>query len=207
MPVTLTLVAETADELVGEFRRLNALTTPASGPAATLDDTPLDALIDRVRDRLRDEGFRLEIVDQRDPNPPAIPPLTDPSTGPQEALPTLKKVGRPRKSNGVETPPPAPPASTTLEAADADELPAPRKASKPAPVEIVEEDPEGDRQVVLDTLADALKSPKLKDRVLAFAKKMAGQHGKDKISDLPAAPFPAIRRAMEQEFPGHGTAA
>ena len=205
MPVTLTIIADNAALLVQEFRTLNAETTSSENPLAALASMPLDALIDTVRERLRDEGFRFEIVDQRDPNPPAIPPLTDPSAGQQTPPPSKNKGGRPRKLNGVEAPAATPPEV----AADDDELPAPRKAaSKPAPAAVEAEDPEGDRQIVLDTLADALKVPKLKDRVLAFAKKMAGQHGKDKISDLPAAPFPAIRRAMEQEFPGHaGTAA
>ena len=65
MPITLNIIADNAAMLVQEFRRLNELTT--GGPVTTLSNTPLDALIDMVRERLRADGFKLEIIDQRDP--------------------------------------------------------------------------------------------------------------------------------------------
>ena len=200
MPITLNIIADDATMLVQEFRRLNELTT--GGPATTLANTPLDALIDMVRERLRDDGFKLEIIDQRDHNPP---PDGAPEAQPEaivELEPAPKTRGRPRKTNGSV------PAETITEpTTTTDEditLPRPKKASKAAPMpldDVFESDPAGDRQHVLDTLASILKDPKTKDRVLTFASTMAKKHGKDKISELPVDPFPEIRQAMEKEFP------
>ena len=199
MPVTLTIIADDATMLVQEFRTLNAETT-VGGPVTTIDNIPLDALIDKVRERLRDDGFKLEIIDQRDHNPP---PDGAPETQPEATAapePEPKTRGRPRKINGGV------PAEIITEPTTTDEditLPRPKKASKAAPMPLddqPEADPAGDRQHVLDTLAGILKDPKTKDRVLSFASTMAKKHGKDKISELPVEPFPEIRQAMEKEF-------
>ena len=200
MPITLNIIADDATMLVQEFRRLNELTT--DGPVTTLANTPLDALIDTVRERLRADGFKLEIIDQRDQSPPASPPETQPEAiaAPEPAEP--KTRGRPRKANGA-TPEVITEPSTTIDDEDITQ-PRPKKPSKAAPMALddqPEPDPAGDRQHVLDTLAGILKDPKSKDRVLTFASSMAKQHGKDKISELPVEPFPEIRRAMEKEFP------
>ena len=211
MPVTLNIIADDATMLVQEFRRLNELTT--DGPVTTLANTPLDALIDMVRERLRDDGFKLEIIDQRDPNPPpdgapeAPPPDANAAPGtPVDKFPESPspepKTKRGRKANGsVPAEIITEPSTTTDEDIT---LPRPKKASKAAPMpldDVSEPDPAGDRQHVLDTLASILKDPKQKDRVLGFASGMAKKHGKDKISELPVDPFPEIRQAMEKEFP------
>ena len=200
MPVTLNIIADNADQLVSEFQRLNALTT--GQPVTTLANTPLDTLIDAVRERLRADGFKLEIVDQRDPNPPASPPEMQPEATAVSEPAEPRTRGRPRKANGATPEVITEPSTTTDEDIT---LPRPKKAaSKVAPMPLddqLEPDPAGDRQHVLDTLAGILKDPKAKDRVLTFASSMAKQHGKDKISELPVEPFPEIRRAMEKEFP------
>ena len=202
MPITLNIIADDATMLVQEFRRLNELTT--DGPVTTLANTPLDALIDMVRERLRDDGFKLEIIDQRDHNPP---PDGAPEAQPEAIVvlePAPKTRGRPRKTNGATPEVITEPSTTTITDEDIT-LPRPKKAaSKVAPMPLddaSEPDPAGDRQHVLDTLASILKDPKQKDRVLGFASGMAKKHGKDKISELPVEPFPEIRQAMEKEFP------
>ena len=199
MPVTLNIIADNAEQLVDEFRKLNALTTRGEFPESGVDTLSLDTLIDAVRARLRDDGFKLEIIDQRDPTSPASPPETQPeATAAPEPEP--KTRGRPRKINGGV------PAEIITEPTTTDEditQPRPKKASKAAPMPLddqPEADPAGDRQHVLDTLAGILKDPKAKDRVLVFASTMAKKHGKDKISELPVEPFPEIRQAMEKEF-------
>ena len=202
MPVTLNIIADDATMLVQEFRRLNELTTGGENPLVTLANAPLDALIDMVRERLRDDGFRLEIIDQRDHNPPpdGAPEMQPEATAAPEPEP--KTRGRPRKTNGgVPAEIITEPSTTTDEDIT---LPRPKKASKASPMPVddqPEPDPAGDRQHVLDTLAGILKDPKAKDRVLTFASTMAKKHGKDKISELPVEPFPEIRQAMEKEFP------
>ena len=204
MPMTLTIVADDADQLVSEFQRLNALTT--GGPVTPIDNMPLDTMIDHVRAVMKSQGFRLEIVEdqrQAEKAPEKAPeqtekaeqaeqaPLDTPSKSPSKS----KKAAKP---NGAHTPAseaPAPPD---------DELPAPRRTKAPPPeilTEPSEPDPEGDRQVVMDTLAGVMRDPKQKDKVLAFAKANAQLHGKTMLSDLPAAAFPPIREAMEKEFP------
>ena len=205
MSVTLNIIADNAEALVAEFRKLNALTAYEAAldtdVLAVVKSLPLDEMINLVRERMRDEGFKLEIIDQRDQSPPASPPETQPEAiaAPEPAEP--KTRGRPRKTNG------AAPEVITEPGTAADEditLPRSKKASKasPMPLDAPEPDPDpaGDRQHVLDTLASILKDPKQKDRVLGFASGMAKQHGKDKISELPVDPFPEIRRAMEKEF-------
>src|SRR4029077_1600816 len=91
-----------------------------------------------------------------------------------------------------------------------EEFPAPRRAKKPEIDNLkaiaeeagdTESDPESDRQHVLDTLAGILRDPNRKAEVLAFTGKQAKLHGTEKISELPAAPFPSIRREMEKAFP------
>ena len=216
MPVTLNIIADNAEQLVDEFRKLNALTTRGEFPESGVDTLSLDTLIDAVRARLRDDGFKLEIIDQRDPTSPASPPETQPeATAAPEPEP--KTRGRPRRTitgqkegspsfssktnGGVPAEIITEPSTTTDEDIT---LPRPKKASKASPMpldEPSEPDPAGDRQHVLDTLAGILKDPKAKDRVLTFASTMAKKHGKDKISELPVEPFPEIRQAMEKEFP------
>ena len=201
MPITLNITADSAADLVDEFRMLNALT--ASGPDTTPANTPLDALIDLVRDRLRDDGFRLEIIDQRDQSPPTSPPETQPEAIAAPEPEPKAKTKRAKANGGVPAEIITEPTTTTTDDEDIT-LPRPKKPSKAAPMaldEPAEPDPAGDRQHVLDTLAGILKDPKAKDRVLTFASSMAKQHGKDKISELPVDPFPEIRRAMEKEFP------
>src|SRR4029077_14385752 len=106
------------------------------------------------------------------------------------------------KAKVEETPPPAAAPSNNIE-----EFPAPRRAKRPeidnlkAIADEPESDPEGDRQHVLDTLAGILRDPNRKAEVLAFTRKQAKLHGPEKISELPAAPFPSIRREMEKAFP------
>ena len=206
MPVTLTIIADNAVELVQEFRLLNReTTTPADGPVTTLDQEPLDALIERVRQRLREDGFKLEIIDER--SAPETPPLPDANAetpvdkfpeSPSPELPAPKaKKGKKVPAETITEP------STVLD----DDPTTPRKTSKAPSKPLIpldepepEADPAGDRQHVLDTLAGILKDPKQKDKVLTFASGMAKKHGKDKISELPVDPFPEIRRAMEKEF-------
>ena len=196
MPVELKIYGDNAEALVAEFRKLNALTAYEAAldtdVLAVVKSLPLDEMINLVRERMRDEGFKLEIIDQREPEPQAEAAV--------EPEPASKPRGRPRKTNG------ATPEVITEPGTAADEditLPRSKKASKAPSVPLdaeSEPDPAGDRQHVLDTLASILKDPKQKDRVLGFASGMAKQHGKDKISELPVDPFPEIRRAMEKEF-------
>ena len=204
MPITLNITADSAADLVDEFRMLNALTA-AGEPETTPANMPLDALIDLVRDRLRDDGFRLEIIDQRDQSPPPTnPPETQPEAIAAPEPEPKAKTKRAKANGGVPAEIITEPTTTTTTDDEDITLPRPKKASKPLVVldELASEpDPAGDRQHVLDTLAGILKDPKAKDRVLTFASSMAKQHGKDKISELPVEPFPEIRRAMEKEFP------
>jgi hypothetical protein len=206
MPFTLTIIADDADQLVNEFRKLNTLTTtpePGSSSRLTaLHEIPMDALIDAVRERLRDDGFKLEIIDQRDQNPPISPPETAPEAGPQiDEPPPLPEPKKKRaKANGAASEAVAAEPDAAL---DEDVTSPKKKAAKAPPAAVApldEPDPAGDRQHVLDTLAGILKDPKRKESVLAFASSMAQRHGKDKISELPVGPFPEIRRAMEKEF-------
>ena len=203
MPVELKIYGDNAEALVAEFRKLNALTAYEAAldtdVLAVVKSLPLDEMINLVRERMRDEGFKLEIIDQRDrTRRPALPRRSRKRLPRRSAAP--KTRGRPRKANGA-TPEvitePSDDSGRRHHAAPS------KKASKPRPCRWTTEpepDPAGDRQHVLDTLASILKDPKQKDRVLGFASGMAKQHGKDKISELPVDPFPEIRRAMEKEF-------
>ena len=200
MPVTLTIIADNAVELVQEFRLLNLnreITTPADGPVTTLDQEPLDALIERVRQRLREDGFKLEIIDERGAPETQASAETPVDKFPESPSPELPA---PKAKKGKKVP------AETITEPD-DDPTTPRKASKAPSKPLIpldepepEADPAGDRQHVLDTLAGILKDPKQKDKVLTFASGMAKKHGKDKISELPVDPFPEIRRAMEKEF-------
>lgn len=193
--ITLTIVADDADNLVGEFRRINTLTTPANDqPVTTLANAPLDALVDMARQRLREEGFKLEIIDQRDQSPPASPPQTDPASGPQVDPP----AAAPKAAKGKGKKVPAETITEPTAALDEDPTAPP---SKGAPVQDPDaSDPETDRQFVMDTLGGLAQSAKLKAKVFAFAGRLAKKFGKDKLGDLPSEPFPEIRAAMEMEF-------
>ena len=194
--MTLTIVAEDANQLVSEFQRLNTLTASAPMSPNILDQTPLDVIIEQVRQRLKEQGFKLEIIEDQRQQPEVTEPEPEPEPAPPPKAPSKSKKAA--KPNGAHTPAgeaPAPPD---------DELPAPRRTKAPPPeilTEPSEPDPEGDRQVVMDTLAGVMRDPKQKDKVLAFAKANAQLHGKTMLSDLPAVAFPPIRVAMEKEFP------
>ena len=71
--LTLTFNCDSAAELVQEFQKLNTLTTMQPTGAIDASSIPLDALIEIVRQRLRDDGFKLEVIDQREPSPAETP--------------------------------------------------------------------------------------------------------------------------------------
>ncbi len=174
MPVTLNIIADSAAELVDEFRKLNALTTPVNdNPVTRLNVIPLDALVEQVRERLREDGFKLEIIDQRDPAPVIDLPV-------QEPAPKTPAKGKGKKAPTETEPEPS--------------------SGEPSKAEPPPSDPEADRQNVMDTLGALAQKSKLKAKVFEFAGRLAKQNGKDKLSELASDPFPAIRKAMETEF-------
>jgi hypothetical protein len=190
VPVVLNITADDAAGLVAEFRRLNDLTmSSAALDVAALRAMPLNDFMDIANAKLRPQGFKI-VVDE-----PDAAPVVEPEPEPE---PKAKKA----KAKVEETPSPAP--SNNVE-----EFPAPRRTKRPeidnlktiAETPDAESDPEGDRQHVLDTLAGILRDPNRKAEVLAFTGKQAKLHGTEKISELPAAPFPSIRREMEKAFP------
>src|SRR4029077_15474369 len=190
MPVTLNIIAEDAAGLVDEFRRLNELTSATTVDAKLyLDTLPLNDFIEMANARLAPDHFK--IVDAMPAEPEPAPEPT-----PELAPKTAKKT----KESTVEAGSPA---------GNVEEFPAPRRAKKPeidnlrtiAEAPDAESAPEGDRQHVLDTLAGILRDPSRKAEVLAFTGKQAKLQGTEKISELPAAPFPSIRREMEKAFP------
>ena len=132
---------------------------------------PLDALVEQVRERLREDGFKLEIIDQRDHNVDVQEPEPAPS--------------KPAKAKGKKAP------------TETEPEPSPGEPSKAEPPP---SDPEADRQNVMDTLGALAQKSKLKAKVFEFAGRLAKQNGKDKLSELASDPFPAIRKAMETEF-------
>jgi hypothetical protein len=182
MPVNLTITADDAAGLVDEFRRLNNLTTTTATAVDVrllVEAMPLNDFIDLANARLGRDHFK--IVD-------AMPAEKTPEPEPEPAPKTTAKKAK---------------AESITEPSNIEEFPQPRR-SKPSLAAIDESigsDPEGDRQHVLDTLAGILKDPARKAEVLAFTGKQAKLHGTEKISELPAAPFPAIRREMEKAFP------
>ena len=197
MPVTMNIIADSAEQLVQEFRRLNELTTPSitdMDAAQLLAKLSLDDIVHVVRERLRDEGFKLEVIDQRDQNPPASPPQTAPEAGPQTE--TGSQIDPPAEDEIL----PAPKAKKGKKANGA--LPVVETITEPPVIEEPKaaSDPEEDRQHVMDTLGGLATKSKLKSKVFDFAGRLAKQHGKDKLSELPADPFPTIRKAMEEEF-------
>ena len=189
MSVVLNITADDAAGLVAEFRRLNELTSSSAAlDVAALRAMPLNDFMDIANAKLRPQGFKI-VVDEPDAT------LVEPEPEP-EPEPKAKKA-----KAKVEEPAAAP--SNNVE-----EFPAPRRAKKPEIDNLKTiaeapdaEDPEGDRQHVLDTLAGILRDPNRKAEVLAFTGKQAQLHGTEKISELPAAPFPSIRREMEKAFP------
>ena len=203
MPVTLNIIADNADQLVRSFQRLNALTT--GGPVTTLANTPLDALIDMVRERLRDDGFKLEIIDQRDPNPPArCAPETQP-----EAICCDPEPASPRREAVRVRPTARRPRVITEPSTTTDEditLPRPKKAaSKAAPMPLddaVRTRPCRRPPARPGHAGQHPQGPQgRKTGSWASPPAWPSKHGKDKISELPVDPFPEIRRAMEKEFP------
>lgn len=182
MPMVLNITADNAEELVAEFRKLNELTASDNSSAyKALASMPLNEFLDLATAKLRSQGFKIVADEPSSPPEPVSEPLPEPADEPK-----VKKTKA--KAPAEEA---SPPPSNNVE-----EFPQPRRA-KPAP----DEDPEGDRQHVLDTLAGILKNPARKAEVLAFTGAQAKLHGTEKISELPAAPFPAIRREMEKAFP------
>jgi hypothetical protein len=187
VPVNLTITCDTAAELVDEFRKLNTLTTEGSAAPnvnALLASMPINDFMDIANAKLRPQGFKI-VVDE----PPVIEA--------PEPEPAPEKPKKARKSD--------------LEVlSNVEELPSPRQTKKDNgadPMDTLKdlasdpgEDPEGDRQFVLDTLAGMLKG-KRKDKVLEFTGRQAQLHGAEKISALPAEPFVSIRREMEKVFP------
>jgi len=194
VPVVLNITADDAAGLVAEFRRLNDLTSSSAAlDVAALKAMPLNDFMDIANAKLRPQGFKI-VVDE----PDAAPVEPEPEPEPE---PKAKKA----KAKVEEAlPPPAAAPSNNVE-----EFPAPRRTKRPeidnlktiAEAPEAESDPEGDRQHVLDTLAGILRDPNRKAEVLAFTGKQAKLHGTEKISELPAAPFPSIRREMEKAFP------
>jgi len=186
MPVNLTITADDAAGLVDEFRRLNTLTTTTTATAVDVrllvEAMPLNDFIELANARLARDHFK--IVDATPAEKAADP---EPEPAPKT---TVKKAKAESSAEAVSP-------------SNVEEFPQPRR-SKPSLAPIEEPaggDPEGDRQHVLDTLAGILKDPARKAEVLAFTGKQAKLHGTEKISELPAAPFPAIRREMEKAFP------
>jgi hypothetical protein len=187
MSVNLTITADDAAGLVDEFRRLNNLTTTTATAVDVrllVEAMPLNDFIDLANARLGRDHFK--IVD-------AMPAEKTPVSEP-ELEPAPKTTAKKAKAESI---------TEAASPSNIEEFPQPRR-SKPSLAAIDESigsDPEGDRQHVLDTLAGILKDPARKAEVLAFTGKQAKLHGTEKISELPAAPFPAIRREMEKAFP------
>jgi hypothetical protein len=187
MPVNLTITADDAAGLVDEFRRLNNLTTTTATAVDVrllVEAMPLNDFIDLANARLGRDHFK--IVDIL---PAEKAPVSEP-----ELEPAPKTTAKKAKAESI---------TEAASPSNIEEFPQPRR-SKPSLAAIDESigsDPEGDRQHVLDTLAGILKDPARKAEVLAFTGKQAKLHGTEKISELPAAPFPAIRREMEKAFP------
>jgi hypothetical protein len=153
---------------------------------------------------LRDDGFKLEVIDQRDQNPPDNPPVMDApvqaETGPQVEPPAAPEDTAPktRKGKGVKTPPATP--VDAPEDVDAVFGKAPVEAPQEAPKPDMS-DPEGDRQRVLDYLVRRREDAKLKPKVDAFIARMSTAHGTSKMFEIKPEFFPAIKVEMLKEFP------
>jgi hypothetical protein len=188
MPVNLTITADDAAGLVDEFRRLNTLTaTTAVDVRLLVEAMPINDFIELANARLGRDHFKIVDILPAEQTITIMPPEPEPEPAPKT---TAKKA---KAESITEAAPPS----------NIEEFPQPRRP-KPSLAPIEEPaggDPEGDRQHVLDTLAGILKDPARKAEVLAFTGKQAKLHGTEKISELPAAPFPAIRREMEKAFP------
>jgi hypothetical protein len=192
MPIKLELVGGTIAEFAADLEALIAVIRPivqATAEPVTVEllATAPDEARAIVEEQFDAEGREATVI-QRAPKPAPGKRGRRPLAAVDDALKSLK-------TNGGEPP-------ATKEAALAklfgEELePKPEPAPEPEP----QSDPEGDKKFVVEKLGALVKNPALKQNVFAFASREAKSHGAAKISELSAPVFPAIRRALEQEFP------
>jgi hypothetical protein len=183
MPIKLELFGDTVGQLIADLEALLAAIRPlvhATAAPVTVE-TPATAPGDELRavieQHVEAEGYEATVVERApEPTEPKKPARKGrrPLAAVDEALKTLK-------SNGGGKP-------------------EPERKAEPEPKPEPQEDPEGDKKFVVEKLGALVKDPTLKPKVFVFAAQIAKQNGVGKVSELPTPLFPAIRRAMEQEF-------
>ena len=148
---------------------------------ALIKGAPLVELRSLITERFDAEGYEVVIALRESASEPKPEPESEleallQSRSPPEALKPKKKAGRP-SSVDPET------AAKKLKGNGADAR-----------------SPEIDKEFVLDTLGAIVRDPARKQSVLIFAGARAKANGCDKLGDVPADKFPAIRLEMEREF-------
>jgi hypothetical protein len=197
MPIKLELFGETIEQFAADLEALIAVIRPIAQATAAPVTVELPASAPEELRAVVDQQFEAEgyeaTIEQRKPKPTPGKRGRRPLAAVDEAVKSLK-------TNGGDEPEPIEKRMDTFIAETIAEQPKPVQAfikDDPEP----REDPEGDKKFVIEKLGALFKDPAHKPLVSAFATKVAKANGVAKISELPAPPFPAIRRALEQEFP------
>jgi hypothetical protein len=188
MSIKLELVGGTIAEFTADLEALIAVIRPIARATAEPVTVELPATAPEgsraiVEEHFEAEGYEATIA-QREPKPASGKRGRKPLAAVGDALKSLKTNG----SESASQPEPKPEPKVE---------PEPQKNPEPEP----REDPESDKKFVVEKLGALVKNPALKPNVFAFAAKTAKANGAAKISELSAPVFPAIRRALEQEFP------
>ena len=184
MPIKLELSSQTLAEFTAELEALIAVIRPlvqATAASVTVEvpATAPDEAHTIVDEQFEAEGYEATITPS-EPKP-AEPAKLAGKRG-RKPLAAVDEALKSLKTNGGEPPQP------TAE-------------SEPEPAPEPREDPESDRKFVIEKLGALVKNPDHRPKVFDFASRMARTHGATKIHELPAPPFPTIRRAFEKEFP------
>jgi hypothetical protein len=188
MPIKLELVGDTIEQFAADLEALIAVIRPLAQATAEPVTVGLSATAPEgaravVEKHFEAEGYETTIK-QREPKPASGKRGRRPLAAVDDALKSLKTHG----SESASQPGPKPEPKVE---------PEPQENPEPEP----REDPESDKKFVVEKLGALVKNPALKPNVFAFASREAKSHGAAKISELSAPVFPAIRRALEQEFP------
>ena len=190
MPIKLELVGDTIEQFAADLEALIAVIRPIARATAEPVTVELSATAPEgartvVEEHFEAEGYEATIA-QREPKRAPGKRGRKPLAAVDDALKSLKTNGGGPEPASQSEPEPKP-------------EPEPEPGPKPEPEP--REDPEGDKKFVVEKLGALVKNPVLKPNVFAFAAKTAKANGAAKISELSAPAFPAIRRALEQEFP------